>query len=183
MWAASTKFFQWCSSVPCKYSLGGPVVSQCTLGQPVAFQWHSSGIPVYTGPASVHWLRVRVAILNENSHIWVSDNGIFHWSFVTNIVTRSDINVTQQTLRWRHNERDGVSNHQLHDCLLNCLLRPRSKKISKLRVTGLCAGNSPGTGEFPAQMASNAENASIWWRHHEYTTLKTFLFTAISAPV
>ena len=29
-----------------------------------------------------------------------------------------------------------------------------------------CDGNSPGTGEFPAQMASNAENVSIWWRHH-----------------
>ena len=29
-----------------------------------------------------------------------------------------------------------------------------------------CAGNSPGTGEFPAQMASYAENVSIWWRHH-----------------
>ena len=41
-----------------------------------------------------------------------------------------------------------------------------SKKTSKLRVTGLCAGNSPGTGEFPAQMASDAENVSIWWRHH-----------------
>ena len=27
-------------------------------------------------------------------------------------------------------------------------------------------GISPGTGEFPAQMASNAENVSIWWRHH-----------------
>ena len=40
------------------------------------------------------------------------------------------------------------------------------KKTSKLCVTGLCAGNSPGTGEFPAQMASNAENGSIWWRHH-----------------
>ena len=40
------------------------------------------------------------------------------------------------------------------------------KKTSKLRVTGLCAGNSPGTGEFPAQMASNAENVCIWWRHH-----------------
>ena len=40
------------------------------------------------------------------------------------------------------------------------------KKISKLRVTGLCAGNSPATGEFPAQMVSNAENVSIWWRHH-----------------
>ena len=44
--------------------------------------------------------------------------------------------------------------------------RRRSKKTSKLRVTGLCAGNSPGTGEFPAHMASNAENVSIWWRHH-----------------
>ena len=41
------------------------------------------------------------------------------------------------------------------------------KKKSKLRVTGLCAGNSPGTGEFPAEMASNAENVSIWWRQHE----------------
>ena len=28
-------------------------------------------------------------------------------------------------------------------------------------------GNSPGTGEFPAQMASSAENVSIWWRHHD----------------
>ena len=41
---------------------------------------------------------------------------------------------------------------------------------SKLRVTGLCVGNSPGTGEFPAQMASNAENVSMWWRHHVLTT-------------
>ena len=40
------------------------------------------------------------------------------------------------------------------------------KKPSKLRVTGLWAGNSPGTGEFPAQMARKAENDSIWWRHH-----------------
>ena len=32
----------------------------------------------------------------------------------------------------------------------------------------LCAGNSSGTGEFPAQMVSNAENVSIWWRYHEY---------------
>ena len=26
---------------------------------------------------------------------------------------------------------------------------------------------SPVTGEFPAQMASNAESVSIWWRHHD----------------
>ena len=60
-------------------------------------------------------------------------------------------------LQWRHNGRDGVSNHQPHDCLLNRLSRCRSKKASKLRVTGLCAGKSPVTGEFPAQMPSNAE--------------------------
>ena len=59
------------------------------------------------------------------------------------------------TLQWRHIGRDGVSNHQPHDCLLNRLFRRRSKKASRLR------------GEFPAQMASYAENASIWWRHHE----------------
>ena len=69
-------------------------------------------------------------------------------------------------LHWRHNERDGVSNHQPHDRLLDHLFRRRSKKISKLRVTGLCEGNSPLTGEFPAERASNAENVSIWWRHH-----------------
>ena len=60
----------------------------------------------------------------------------------------------------------GVSNHQPRGCLLNRLFRRRSKKTSKLRVTGLCMGNSSGTGEFPAQMASYAENVSIWWRHH-----------------
>ena len=67
---------------------------------------------------------------------------------------------------WRHNERDGVSNHQPHDCILNLLFRHRSKKTWKRRVTGLCAWNSSVTGEFPAQSASNAENVSIWWRHH-----------------
>ena len=70
------------------------------------------------------------------------------------------------SLQWRHNGHDSVSNHQPHDCLLNRLYRRRSKKTSKIRVTGLCAGNSPGTGEFPTKMANNAENVSIWWRHH-----------------
>ena len=69
-------------------------------------------------------------------------------------------------LRWRHNGRDGVSNHQPHDCLLDSLFGLRSKKTSTSRVTGLCVGNSPVTGEFPAQKASNAENVSVWWRLH-----------------
>ena len=39
-------------------------------------------------------------------------------------------------------------------------------KASKLRDTDLCSGNSPVTGEFPEQRASNVQNVSIWWRHH-----------------
>ena len=55
--------------------------------------------------------------------------------------------------------------------------RRKSKKTSKLLVTGLCAGNSLVTGEFPAQSVSNMEYVSISWRHHEtglnYTDLMT----------
>ena len=42
-----------------------------------------------------------------------------------------------------------------------------AEKTSKFRVSGLCGENLPVTDEFPAQRASNAENVSIWWRHHE----------------
>ena len=70
-------------------------------------------------------------------------------------------------LAWRQNGRDGVSNHQPHDCLLNRSFRRRSK-TSKLRVTCLSEGNSPVIGEFPEQRASIAENVSIWWRHHDH---------------
>ena len=53
------------------------------------------------------------------------------------------------------------------DCLLNHLFRRRSKKTAKLRVTGLYEGNWPVTHLWiPAHRASNAENVSIWWRHH-----------------
>ena len=85
------------------------------------------------------------------------NTAITQWSFVYQ---------ASISLRWRHNEHDGVSNHHLYHCSLNSLSRRRSQETSKLRVTGLCEGNSPVTGEFPAQTASNAENVSIWWRHH-----------------
>ena len=61
------------------------------------------------------------------------------------------------SLQQHHNERHGVSNYRRPDSLLNCLFRDRSKKTSKLRVTGFCEGNSPVTGEFLAQEASDAE--------------------------
>ena len=59
------------------------------------------------------------------------------------------INFHNFPLRWRHNDHHSVSNHQPRGCLLNHLFRRRSKKTSKLRVTGLCVGNSPGPVNSP----------------------------------
>ena len=39
----------------------------------------------------------------------------------------------------------------------------------------LYVGNSEMTGEFPTQRTSNAENVSIWWRHHEIGYWPSFL--------
>ena len=79
---------------------------------------------------------------------------MYNWFFVViiNPETLSILNMSlgdrvfNFALRWRHDGRDSVSNHQLHDCLLNRLFTRRSKKTSKPRATGLCAGYSPGTG-------------------------------------
>ena len=54
-------------------------------------------------------------------------------------------------------------NREIYGCLLKHLFRRKWKKPAKLRVTGLCEGNSP----FPTQKTSYAENISIWWRHHD----------------
>ena len=64
---------------------------------------------------------------------------------------------SEDSLRWRHNKRDGVSNHRRLDCLFNRLFKRISNKASKPRVTGLCEGNPPVTGGFPSQRASNVE--------------------------
>ena len=105
---------------------------------------------------------------NSGGTSWAALTGKLVLLTVTMKSARRSVN---PTLQWRHNGGDGrVSNHQPHHCLLNRLFGRRSKKASELRVTGLCAGNSQVTGEFPAQMASNAENASIWWRHHAVDT-------------
>ena len=67
-------------------------------------------------------------------------------------------------LHWRHNDHGGVSNHQPHGCLLNRLFRRRSKKTSKLRITGLCADNSPGIA-IPGKTVFLIETPP-WWSFH-----------------
>ena len=101
-----------------------------------------------------------VHAFGDESLIWLSSN--LAGKFINGIASTDAL----FPLQWRHDEHDGVSNHQPHHCLLNRLFRRKSNKTSKLRVTVLCVGNSPMTGEFPSQMASKAENISIGWHHH-----------------
>ena len=53
------------------------------------------------------------------------------------------------SLQLRHDGRDSVWNHQPYDCSLIRLFIRRSKKTSKLRVIGLCEGNSRGAVNSP----------------------------------
>ena len=72
------------------------------------------------------------------------------------------------SLQWRHNERDGVSNHERLDCLLNYLFRCRSKKTSKLRVTGLCEGNSP---------VNSPLNGPVTWKMFPFDDVIMYIVT------
>ena len=87
------------------------------------------------------------------------------------------------SLHWRHNDQDGVSNHQPHVCLLNRLFRRRPKKTSKLRVTGLCVGNSPGPrtkgqlrGKCFHLMTSSWFTETVWCSCWKYYGLMTHIY-------
>ena len=83
---------------------------------------------------------------------WTNADLLWMWTVETNlreILQVKKIAVTSVSLQWRLNDSNGVSNHWRLDCLLKHLFRGRSKKTLKFRVTGLCEGNSPVTGEFP----------------------------------
>ena len=82
-------------------------------------------------------------------HYWLSVRGIHRSPDHHRIPLTKDQRCCESEPEVLHyNERDGVSNHQTHDCLLNRLFRRRSKKSSKLFVISLCEAV---TGEFPAQ--------------------------------
>ena len=83
------------------------------------------------------WLMIHLSC--RKSVTWQVSDDVIYWP---NWLSSSYGTNMNRLLQWRHNGRDGVSNHQPHQCLLNRLLR-RSKKTSKFRAIGLCVGNSP----------------------------------------
>ena len=92
----------------------------------------------------VWYLQLPVCV---NNHIHVCNPHIASWHYNDVIISTVASQITSLTIVYSIVHSGG------------------SKKTSKLCVTGLFEGNSPATGKFPAQMASNAEYVSIWWRH------------------
>ena len=102
-----------------------------------------------------HAMYFTFRYININCLIWITvwHDGVYIWSpykrWIHPLRCAEDYGLNICPLRWRHNDHDGVSNHQPRGCLLNRLFTHRSKKTSKFRVTGLCAGNSPGPVNSP----------------------------------
>ena len=124
-----------------------------------------------------------------------------HWKFSPRILrvpatsTNPGYATTQgRYVLWRHNGRDGVSNHWRLDCSVVCQAvcsgvnqRKHQSSASLAFVRGIhrwpvdpphkqflrkAAPGSTGwkrhlAGETASQRTSNAENASISWRHHD----------------
>ena len=93
----------------------------------------------------------------------------FGWYYPTALHNQQD-NDMWNPLQWRHNERDGVPNHQPYNFLLMRLFRHRSKKTSKLRVNGLGGGihrwalTSPHKGPVTRKMFP-FDDIIMVWRH------------------
>ena len=105
------------------------------------------------------------------------------WSIQSSLKSSFTRNIFRATLQWRHNRRDGVSNHQPHDCLRNRLFRRRSKRTSKLRVTGLCTGNSsvnsPHKWPITRKMCPFGDVIMRIYQAYLYPTLRGIVFIDI----
>ena len=66
--------------------------------------------------------------------IWKFVDRISLWRFILTIHNPDNI----RSLRWSHNERDGVSNHQRIDCLFSRLFRRRKINMKAPRHWPLC---------------------------------------------
>ena len=98
------------------------------------------------------WEHVSVHCHQGKYQLWA--NCFMCWMPALNAGPRASGNSAthccmETILQWRHNGHDSISNHQPHDCLLNPLFRRRSKKTSKLRVTGFVRGIHRGPVNSP----------------------------------
>ena len=101
----------------------------------------------------IWWYNGYILICKTSKHCQIRIIGSCNQSF-----THLCITVTSLWSRWRLKS-------PASRLFAQPSVQAQIKKNIKPRHWPLC-GNSPVTGEFPAQRASSAENAHIWWRHH-----------------
>ena len=65
-------------------------------------------------------------------HVSVVHLSVVRMSGCTNV----RLYICQLSLQWRHNERNVVSNHQPHDCLLNRLFKAQAEEITQPIIQG-----------------------------------------------
>ena len=140
-------------------------------------------------PTDIMWALVLVMVWSQPtmlfSHVWIC-----HWASGSQSKVLVDF-ISYLQAHWSINKIKELQGKQVELCeasivaadhcsdvIMSAIVysticsRHRSKKTSKLHVTGLCVGNSSVTCEFPTPMASNTENVSIWWRHHGHSTYR-----------
>ena len=84
---------------------------------------------VFWTTKSIPWVKIDLVI---SKRIKIKDDhkfGIVHDSVATGIMRLWKMVTTPKlSLQWRHNERDGISNHQRLDCLLNACSGPDQRQ-------------------------------------------------------
>ena len=113
----------------------------------------------------------------DQSLYW-TNNAVYHW-FCKNVWDARDVT-------WWFLHTNSMASHKVNmwhysDAIMSTMVSQitgnsmvystissgaEQRKHQSSALIGLCAGNSPVTGEIPAQTASNAENVSIWWCDH-----------------
>ena len=115
-----------------------------------SISWWNHISDYHTVLNSYHWTCWQFTPLNYADVLsWMVIFHLVHSQWKWFFGTIRTPHIVKISLLWRHNDHDSVSNHQPRGCLLSRLFRRRSKKTSKLRVTGLCVGNSPGPVNSP----------------------------------
>ena len=109
----------------------------------------------------------NISVVSSHFHLYLRISALrLPTVYYKELMKNTMINTTFLSLQWRHNERDGISNHPRDDCLLSRLFRCRSKKIEKIRVTGLCAGKSPVNSPYKGSVTQKMSAFDDVIMHH-----------------
>ena len=135
---------------------------------------HVSSLFWFVAPSAV-WLQARIRATCIGIVSWLRES-LNTWFIIGQTINEGCVIIARDfwaqhlvamvPLEWRHNGLDSVSNPASR-LFTQSFIQTQIKENIKV-PRHWPEGNSPGTGEFPAQMASKAENVSIWWRHHDF---------------